>query len=134
MEPLLLHNIKNSHSLTNNRCYRDVLTTQNLIYTFIWFELHLCRLCAMICIRKKISTFKKNRIIKEIVDNSCSGTTATLKAYSFPTDNKWCANTTKALAWHNSKTKCPLKTKYCTDAYFYDRLSLKINQNIGRTF
>ena len=54
------------------------------------------------------------------------------KAHSFSADNKWYTSTIKTLAWHNSETNSHLKMKFCTGAYFYETICLKINWNIDR--
>ena len=50
----------------------------------------------------------------------------------FPANNKWYTNTIKTLRLHNLKTRYHLKIKFCTDAYFYETLFLKINWNPDR--
>ena len=65
---------------------------------------------------KKINILKKNRIIKGTVGYCCSKKFYK-EARSFSANNKWCTNTIKTLACHNSETKCHLKMKVRTDAY-----------------
>ena len=72
----------------------------------------------MIQEEKMFNIFKKNRIIHEIVE-------IVRKSLFILVESKWCANTNKTLPELDSETKCHLKIKFWTDAYFYERLCLK---------
>ena len=85
----------------------------------------MCRLCVVVSIRKFFLHFKED---KNIMSYCCSEKIA----HSFFPYCKWCANTVKTLAWHNSETKCKLKMKFYPNAYFYKTLCLKINWNLNR--
>ena len=50
--------------------------------------------------------------------------------HSFSTDNKCSTTAIRTLAWHSSETNFYLKIEFCTDAYFYETLYLKIGCNL----
>ena len=87
--------------------------------------------------KKSFNIFKKNKIIKEIVENKDSfihspprhsfippippiHSFSINKTRSFPANNKWCTNTIKSLGLHNLETKYHLKIKLFTEANSYE--------------
>ena len=76
--------------------------------------------------KKKFSLFLKRIELSKRLSTIVAAKQLQTKAHPFTADNKWCTNTIKALAWHNSHSN--LKMKFCL-VYFYKMLCLKINWN-----
>ena len=106
-----------------------VIFQKKKIYKFlnIWLYLQMYlilitsvpMICVMISISKNVwQFFKKDWIMKEIVDCCCSGKMVSKCSFLF-SDRKWYTNTIKTLPLHNSEIKFHFKIKFCAVAYFY---------------
>ena len=60
----------------------------------------------------------------------CCREKAVNKRSSILSNDKWCTNTIKVFAWHNSETKCHSKTNFWTDVCYHETLQLKLDCNL----